>query len=493
MLSSSEKPVNTIEASRWVGYSTPHFELYTTNDEATAYDAIQSFEVLHDFFRQLGLPNGALDTTPQLKVRVIAFRSAREFNVHRVSQADACAYYQRTRSGDYIVMQDLAPDHYQVGAHEYAHFLFRGTGLKLPLWLNEGLAELYSSIESRNGQVLLGLPPYGRLHSLRTQSWITLKTLFTTDPSSPYYTQADKMAIFYAESWALTHMLAMRAEYAPQFPRLLLLISSGTPVMDAIQTLYGKNPDQLLADLNDYLQQGRLPVRTVNLSAAAVSLSATTPVPVPQSPVPQSLASPRAEVDFALADLAAANPYFGLDAAAQLDDVSKKYPESPAPEESLGYLALSRNRQAEARVHFDKAVERHSHAPDVLFYAAHLDLEAGAPLEPVVALLQKVLLLDPGHYNARFDLGFAAAKTNHFDLALSALNGLLNDISNVRPEHRYILIYTAAYCYIHMNRIAEAQDYAGQAARLAVSEPNRLQTEQLLRYIAHYAGRDRTP
>jgi hypothetical protein len=485
---SPEKSVNISEAHRWSGFSTPHFELYTTNDETTAYAAIQRFELLHDFFRQMGWQGGSLDTTPYPKVRVIAFRSAREFDAHRVSQAPACAYYQRTRSGDYIVMQDLAPDHYQVGAHEYTHFLLRGTGLKLPLWLNEGLAEFYSSLESRNGQVVLGLPPYGRLHSLRSQSWITPKTLFSTGALSPYYTQADKMAIFYAESWALTHMLAMHADYAAQFPRLLTLISSGTPAAEAIQTLYHKSPDQLISDLNDYLQQGQLPVRTINSGGSGIE-----PSKASSAPVPLSFGYARGQVDFALADLAAANPSYSLDAAAQLGDVSKNYPDSPAPEESLGYLALSQNHQAEARVHFAKAVERHSSTPDVLFYAAHLDLEAGAPLEPVIALLQRVLALDPGHYNARFDLGFAAAKTNRFDLALSALDSLLTEISNVRPEHRYLLIYTVAYCYIHMDRITEAQSYAGQAALLAGNDANRRQTEQLLRYIAHYAAQEHTP
>jgi tetratricopeptide (TPR) repeat protein len=467
------KDATSSDAAGWVGFSTPHFELYTTNDETTAYEAVQRFEVLHDFFQQLGMPGGLPNTTPQSKVRVIAFRSAREFSAHQVSPA-ACAYYQRTRAGDYIVMQDLEPDHYQVGVHEYTHFLFRGSGLKLPLWLNEGLAEFYSSLESRNGQVIVGRPPYGRLRTLRTQSWITLKTLFSAGQASPYYTQADKMAIFYAESWALTHMLAMQSDYASQFPRLLSLISSGTPALEAVQILYHKNPDQLISDLNDYLQQRQLPVRAVNLAASR---------PASYPGEPQSLVSPRAQVDFALADLAAANPYSGLGAAAQLDAVSKRYPDSPEAEESLGYFALNQNSPAVARAHFAKAVERHSSAPDVLFYAAHLDLEAGAPLGPVIDLLQRALLLDPGHYNARFDLGFAAAKANRFDLALSTLNNM----PDVRPEHRYLLTYTIAYCYIHLNRVADAQAYADQAARLAANDANRLQTEQLLRYISYCA------
>jgi tetratricopeptide (TPR) repeat protein len=226
-----------------------------------------------------------------------------------------------------------------------------------------------------------------------------------------------------------------------------------------------------------------LPVRVIKVSA----LHAASRAPgVSEKATPQSLGSPAAKVEFALADLAAANPYSGLDAAEQLDDVSRKYPDSPAAEESLGYFALTQNRLAEARLHFAKAVERHSSAPDTLFYSAHLDLDAGAPLGPVIELLQRVLLLDPRHYNARFDLGFAAAKANRFDLALSTLNNM----PDVRPEHRYLLAYTLAYCYIHINRLADAQTYAEKAARLTGSETEHRQTEQLLHYISYYAGKE---
>ncbi|HMF75897.1 MAG TPA: hypothetical protein VK604_09580 [Bryobacteraceae bacterium] len=465
--SQSNEPESTkAYASKWVGLSTPHFELYTTNEPQAALEAVQRLEMVHSFFRQAGADAGLFGAVPEAAVQVIAFRSAREYSAHRVNPT-ACAYYQRTRSGDYIVMQDLAPDHYQVGVHEYTHFLFQHSGLKLPLWLNEGLAEFYSSLESRNGQVFLGRPPFGRLHSLRTQSWLSLTALFSVAQGSPYYTQADKMAIFYAESWALTHMLAMDAQYAPQFSGLLTLISNGTPAPEAFQTLYHKSPDQVTADLNNYLQQRQLPVRVFDWSAAPAVIQ------------PKFLPSPLARVDFALADLAASNPYSGLGAAGQLDEVSKKYPEDPEAEESLGFLALRQNRPSEARVHFAKAVERHSVAPDALFYLAHLDLNAGAPAGPIVELLQRVLVLDPSHYNAHLDLGFAQAKANRFDLAVVALNS----IPNVRPEHAYLIAYTLGYCYIQMHRAPEAQTHAEKAQRLAGSDADRRQTDQLLRYI----------
>jgi hypothetical protein len=458
--------INRVEKGKWLGVSTAHFELYSTNDEKATGEAIQRFELVYDFFTQAGLQQaGGLHPIPAAAVQVIAFSSESEYQAHRISPS-ACAYYQRTRSGDYIVMQDLAPEHYQIGVHEYTHYVFEHSGLKLPLWLSEGLADFYSSLESQNGQIVLGRPPFGRLRALRSQSWIDPGTLFAVTQGSPYYTQPAKMAIFYSESWALTHMLAIHPDYAAQFPRFLALISGGASVPSAFETLYRKSTDQVMSDLANYLQQRQLPARVFDLKAA-----------VPSDP--KALLSPQARVEFALADLAASNPFSSLGAASQLDDLSKKYPQSPEVEESLGFLALRQNLTADARAHFAKAVERHSTSPDVIFYLAHLDFNAGAPPGPVVDLLQRVLVLDPNHYNARLDLGLAAAKANQFELAVSTLTA----IKNVRAEHTYVLAYTLAYCYSQIGQDAEARRYAEQAARVAKDDADRSQAQALMRYL----------
>jgi hypothetical protein len=42
-----------------------------------------------------------------------------------------------------------------------------------------------------------------------SQHWLDWNTLFAVDRESPYYNELDKMSIFYAQSWALTHMLML--------------------------------------------------------------------------------------------------------------------------------------------------------------------------------------------------------------------------------------------------------------------------------------------
>ena len=453
-----------IAQSHWIGLATPHFELYTTNGTQTAADALQRFEAVRSFFAQAAIFGATSDSL----IQVVAFKSEAEYEAYRLTP-NACAYYQRTRRGDYIVMQDLAPEHYPVGVHEYTHFLVEHAGLKLPLWLNEGLADLYSSLESRSGQVVLGRPPEGRLHVLKTEPWANLQTLLGVTYSSSYYNQPGSVRIFYAESWALSHMLALSPDYSSQFGHLLSLVSGGTPVEQVFQLLYHKNLADIDADLHDYLRQENLPLRVIDINFAMASLQVRT------------LPEPQAQVELTLADLAASNPHAQGDSDSEnrLRSVSDKYPESPAAEESLGYIALAKKRPDEARAHFAKAVERHSESPDVIFYLAHLQFLSGGSNQPVIDLLQRALALNPDHYNARLELGLVAAKANEFELAVSSLTR----IDAIHPEHAFMVPYTLGYCYAHLNHSELAQEYAEKAQRAAITNQDRADAARLLRFI----------
>lgn len=48
----------------------------------------------------------------------------------------------------------------RIAIHEYVHVLVRHSGLDIPLWLNEGLAGVYSGMEAWDGgKILVGNIP----------------------------------------------------------------------------------------------------------------------------------------------------------------------------------------------------------------------------------------------------------------------------------------------------------------------------------------------
>ena len=173
-------PLNAAE--QWLKLTTPHFEMYTTNGQAKATEALRIFEEARGFFEE----NSPTKTVPDVPVRIIAFKSEKEYKPYSVNRG-AGAYYQRGNKRDYIVMQELGPDYSPAAIHEYTHLFIEHLGLKLPLWLDEGLADVYSSLQPKGKQLMVGAPPPGRLETFRSMPPLDLRMLLRINKESSYY------------------------------------------------------------------------------------------------------------------------------------------------------------------------------------------------------------------------------------------------------------------------------------------------------------------
>ena len=91
--------------------------------------------------------------------------------------------------------------------------------------------------------------------ALAQQKWLDLNLLTSVQQNSPYYNQRDKMAIFYAQSWALTHMLVLGKDYQAGFSRFVASVSAGNSAEASFASVYGKTLGQVRADFNRYFQQ----------------------------------------------------------------------------------------------------------------------------------------------------------------------------------------------------------------------------------------------
>src|SRR6516162_759334 len=166
----------------WLKITSANFELYTTAGERTGRDLIKHFEQVRSFFTQAF---GAHLASAR-PARIIAFRNEKEYLPYRPSEF-ASAFYQPGAAHDFIVMSGASSEHYPVAIHEYTHLMIHQSGMEIPPWLNEGLAELYSSLEPRGAKILVGQVIPGRVHVLNTEKWIPLATLLNVDHNSPYY------------------------------------------------------------------------------------------------------------------------------------------------------------------------------------------------------------------------------------------------------------------------------------------------------------------
>ena len=117
--------------------------------------------------------------------------------------------------------------------HELVHDLLRQSDEVPPLWLEEGLAEYFSTAEIRDGRVTAGQPIREHLVQLRRKS-MALDEMFAVRPE----TDAAFAPLFYAQSWAAVDWL-MRGG-PEKFFAFLQDIERGGSVGDALQTHYRK-------------------------------------------------------------------------------------------------------------------------------------------------------------------------------------------------------------------------------------------------------------
>ena len=133
---------------------------------------------------------------------------------------------------------------YSTFYHEYYHAITTPYFPDLPLWLSEGLAEYFGHTNIEDKYVELGQQDTDSVRQLWNATLIPLNALFKVERSSPYYNEADKTSLFYAESWALAHylMIGDRGAHKPMLAAYL----------DALN--HGKNQDDAAAAFGDLKQ-----------------------------------------------------------------------------------------------------------------------------------------------------------------------------------------------------------------------------------------------
>ena len=140
--------------------------------------------------------------------------------------------------------------------HEYYHSITMPYFPDLPVWLSEGLAEVFGHTEIQEKYVGMGESDSLLLTELNQQPLIPLNILFKVDQSSPYYNESNRSSIFYAESWALTHYLMVgdRQAHKQLLVSYLDALDRGKSEEEAANLAFG-DLNKLQATLQGYVHQ----------------------------------------------------------------------------------------------------------------------------------------------------------------------------------------------------------------------------------------------
>jgi cytochrome c-type biogenesis protein CcmH/NrfG len=336
--------VQPASAARWTRLRSQNFLFIGDASESAIHRVARSLEQFRNVMA-LVLP-GASDASPVRPV-VILFSSDRAFTPFKPRykgrpMENVGGYMHLSDDVTYIAMS--VERSRRAVFHEYTHFLIAHTIGVVPPWLNEGLAEFYQMYEDDGGRAAIIRPSFGHLRLLQRSPLMPLSELLAVTQDSPHYSEGDRRGIFYAQSWALVHYLAVgSASRAGQLSDYLNRVEGGTPLDEAFRGAFKTEPGTLEQELRSYLRN--LPLRTLRMNF---------PEKLEAAPVARGEAIEEPEAQGYLGDLLArVTPDAGR---AYLQTLVRASGQNARASASLGLLDLREGRTDEALARLERAV-----------------------------------------------------------------------------------------------------------------------------------------
>ncbi len=452
-----------LAAEKWTYAASDYFEVYATGGDRQARDAITYFERVHAFFTDVL----KLSPKPGKPTRLIVFSSDKQFAPYRPNEV-AAAFYLSGPDRDFIVMKSLDDESYPTVVHEYSHLIFRHSGARYPIWLNEGLAEFFSTLSPEGREKMsVGAIPLGTLQYLNDGvTLMALQRLFDVRHDSPEYNTRKHAGVFYAQSWALTHMLLTDSRYRPQSGKFLQVMASGTPSATAIKSIYGKTPDDLGRDLYNYIRQSQYIYLRWPYKSPAETVR------------PATRAADAFEGALVTANLLANSPGREADARAAFEELAAQKPNDVSLLEARAYFELRRGHRAQALPYFARAVEQGSTNASV--YRDYAVFErAKAP-----ALLARAMALAPNDPEVRLAYASSLFSERKAAEAIATLRG-----AKVLPELAFRTFQLAANAYMQLNQVDDARYAAAEAVKYAQPGKEATYAAQLAKSIDDFESR----
>ena len=248
---------------RWITGTVEEYTAYANTSKGMVKRVIEDFRELKAILAQM-IPRMATNEPVPLRVFVVKDEAtARRFlPASRKNTRNIGGAYIRDLEGDLIFLKgsfDSEIVRYAV-YHEFMHFLVAASGYDLPTWLNEGLAELYSTVEISDRSATIGREAEWRSLVLDGENLIPLERLFEINEASPEYNNRKHgQGTFYAQSWGLVHYLTLGNTKVPRGAVWKLvdrILSERIVSEQAFKEITGLGFDQMERSLKRYIRAG---------------------------------------------------------------------------------------------------------------------------------------------------------------------------------------------------------------------------------------------
>lgn len=335
---------------RWIQVDTDNFTLFSNASGSRTVKIGENLERLREI---LAITTKGMDINSPLATYIYVFKNERSYDPYKIGRdgkpdRDLIGWFYGTEETNYVTVDassGSAP--FEVVYHEYLHYFLDNNLPGVPLWFDEGMAEYYSTFRVNGEWGEIGLPLETHLAWLASEPMIPLERLFAVRHSSPEYNDDNRKGTFYAQSWALVHLLMSGDEdRRKRFNRLVNLLGDGVDTKTAVEEALGITVSQLESELTEYVRSRSFRYRRTKFPEA-YDVEALEIVPMA-----------RQDVLYRLGDLLAHHPPVqAAEARAHLREALKVDPEHAGAYMTLGQLAIQEGQEERAGEYYARATE----------------------------------------------------------------------------------------------------------------------------------------
>jgi tetratricopeptide (TPR) repeat protein len=437
-------------SERWDRVDTPRFTLFTNGGAPLARRIGLRLERLAEVLEQT---TQGLEIRSRVPTYIYVFEDDASFEPYRTTfngkPAQVDGFFVGSTDANYLALHAASMDRaFQAVQHEFMHFVLGNTvGDRLPTWLDEGLAEFYSTFRSAGKEADIGLVVDHHAAQLTRTREEPLSRMFAMGQNSPDYHVGERQGAFYAQSWAFVHFLRLGDPNA-RFAAFLTRLRKGADPIGAFTAVYGSNLDSLDREFSAYIRRPSIPYRKLTFERDFDAIST------------REERMSRAEVLVRLGDLLAHDrSRRAEDAEEHFEAALRLDPDNASALAGLGRLMERRGRAAAADSSFGRAIALgpRDAAPYLLaaeawferWHSSARSIEVQDSTPALLAAARKVLELGSATAPGHPELGAAFGKTFIADRNVpSEAVGALMDAAEALPARKDVVAnLVILYCH----------------------------------------------
>ena len=241
----------------WIRLQAPRFGVISQLNESDTRRWAVEFDQFIDALHQLY----AVDELALPPLTIVLFKNPRDFEPYHIQtesgQADIAGFFGNMEAWSVIGLTGRpgSSDRTRhVIYHEAVHWFTSASDVEAPLWLQEGLAEVYSTFEVVGGKGRWGMAAQENVDYLSYYGLMPIEELLRASQEQALH----GMDKYYPQAWAFVHYL-MFGNLGAERPKLEAFLEQErkTNLDAAFTNAFGQSYKDVTNELRKYLDRGR--------------------------------------------------------------------------------------------------------------------------------------------------------------------------------------------------------------------------------------------